>query len=106
MAIPSHNCVGLVLYSYFLSLLLEEDFRRRAFAAVVTGSYLHIVVDLFKDSVGKGSEYMLFPFWNGPIEFGLYAPEDVIYAIPFDLVVIATLEFLYRRRGYGRALQQ
>ena len=98
---PTHSPLGLVPFCYALSLLFEEDWRRRAFAALLGGSYLHLLLDLGKSYVGSGVILWAFPFSMEAVELGWYASEDSVYLMLPALGVIAAMELasrLVRRR--------
>jgi hypothetical protein len=43
---PTHSPLGLLPFCYVGALLFEEAWRKRAFAALLAGGWLHLLVDL------------------------------------------------------------
>ena len=98
----THTPLGLVVFCYALSLLFEEEWRRRAFGALLGGAYLHLLFDLAKTYVGSGVILWAFPFSMEAVELGWYANEDSVYFMLPALGVIALIELgsrLVRPRG-------
>ncbi len=94
---PSHSILGLLVLCYGLSLLLEERLRPGGFAALVAGSYLHLLVDLLKDQEGVGLAGILHPFSPAGFEFGLIEPENVILLFPIDAAILLAAWLIERR---------
>ncbi len=78
---PTHSPLGLVPWCYALALLFEEAWRRRAFAALLGGSWLHLLMDVWKDYLGTGVLPWAFPFSMDLVEGGLYTMDDVVPAL-------------------------
>jgi hypothetical protein len=95
--VPSHSVLGLAVLCFGLSFLLEERLRRPGFAALLGGSYLHVAVDLLKDSNGVGLLGVLHPFTPAGFELGLIDPENVILLLPVDAAILVLAWFLERR---------
>lgn len=93
---PTHSPLGLVLYCYAASLLFEEEWRKRAFAALLGGSWLHVLFDLGKNYLGSGVILWAFPFSMDRIELGWYGNEDSIYFMLPALGVILLTEIAGR----------
>lgn len=93
---PTHSPLGLLPFCYVLSMLFEEEWRKRAFGALLGGAYLHLLFDLAKNYVGSGVILWAFPFSMDAVELGWYASEDSIYLMLPALGVIAVVEILSR----------
>jgi hypothetical protein len=88
---PTHAPLGVAAWCWLLALLFEEAWRRRAFGALVAGSWLHLLVDLGKDYMGQGVILWAFPFSMDRVELGWYAPEDtVVLMVPAASLILAT----------------
>ena len=94
---PSHSPLGLLPWCYAGALLFEEAWRARAFAALLGGAYLHLLVDLGKDYLGSGVLLWAFPFTMSRAELGWYVPEDTVYGMPAAAVLICLVEAVARR---------
>jgi len=98
--VPSHTVLGLALYGYVASFAFEERLRPKAWLALWLGGCLHILVDLFKDTMGSASSALfLFPLAVEPFEFGLYDPIHAIWTLPIALASVAAWEALARTKG-------
>lgn len=94
---PTHAPLALLPWCYAGALLFEEAWRARAFAALLGGAWLHLLVDLGKDYLGWGVIPWAFPFSMTRAELGLYAPEDTVYGMPAAAVLICLVETVARR---------
>lgn len=98
---PSHSPIMLVLICYLMAHLFEERMRKRAFSALLLGSFCHIFVDAFKTYLGEGVILWAFPFSFDRFEFGLLKPYQTIYLMGAGLIVIVLTEGtirLWRRK--------
>ncbi len=92
--VPSHMVVGSALYAYLASFAFEERIRGRAWLALWGGGLLHILVDLFKDTMGSApSAWCLHPFTSGSVEFAVYDPLDWVWTIPVAALVLLAWEW-------------
>lgn len=73
---PTHSPLGLVPFCYVGALLFEESWRKRAFWALLGGGWLHLLLDLGKDYMGRGVIPWAFPFSMDTVELGWYRPEE------------------------------
>ncbi len=96
---PSHSPLGLVPWCYAAALLFEEEWRKRAFGALLGGSYLHVLLDLGKNYIGAGVIPWAFPFSMETVELGWYYGEDSIF---WTLPALALILLLTWRRVSGR----
>ncbi len=94
---PAHSLLGLLLLSYVVALLFSPEFRAKAWLTIYVGALLHVALDLLKDNLGGGSAYLLHPFTLAGYEIGLYYNENVVYAMPVDLLLMALIVGFSRR---------
>jgi hypothetical protein len=99
---PSHSVAGLALLCYLAALFVEESLRRPAFGALLAGGLVHLALDTIKTNGGFGASELLYPFSLRPMELGWIHPEDVIFLIPFDALVLLGAWLLERRFGRVR----
>jgi len=100
---PTHTPLGLIPFCYVTALLFEEEWRKRAFGALLVGGYLHLLLDLGKSYMGTGVIVWAFPFSMEAVELGWYYPEDTVYLMLPSLGLIAILELASRFMGRRRA---
>jgi len=93
---PTHTPLGLVPWCYLGALLFEESWRRRAFGALLAGSWLHLLVDAGKNYMGNGVIMAAFPFSMKTVELGWYHPEDSPLLMLPALALMVAVEFLGR----------
>lgn len=96
---PTHTPLGLIPFCYVGALLFEEAWRRRAFAALLAGGWLHLLLDLGKNYMGHGVISWAFPFSMRSVELGWYYPEHSPLLWVPSLVLIAAVELAGRLRG-------
>lgn len=89
---PTHTPLGLVPICYAVALLFEEEWRARAFGALLAGSWLHLVVDAGKSYMGTGVILWAFPFSMSRVEYAWYRPEDTATMMIAAVAVIAVIE--------------
>jgi hypothetical protein len=99
---PTHAPLGLVPWCYALAMLFEEAWRRRAFAALLGGSWLHLLVDAGKDYLGTGVIPWAFPFSMHLVEGSLYTMEDAGVLQVAALILMAAVLLLPGRRPSSR----
>jgi hypothetical protein len=85
---PSHSPLILLVICYFFALLFDERIRLQAFLAFFVGSLLHLVIDSFKNHMGKGIIMYGFPFTMERIGFGLYYIHQSAYLILPAIILI------------------
>jgi hypothetical protein len=73
---PTHSPLGLLPFCYVGALLFEEAWRKRAFAALLAGSWLHLLFDLGKNYLGSGVICWAFPFSMRRVERRNYNSGD------------------------------
>jgi membrane-bound metal-dependent hydrolase YbcI (DUF457 family) len=95
---PTHSPLGLLPFCYVGALLFEEAWRKRAFAALLAGGWLHLLVDLGKNYLGSGVICWAFPFSMRRVELGWYNTEDTVRFMLPALAVMGVVELLFRRR--------
>jgi hypothetical protein len=99
LAEPSHSPLGLIPFCYAAALLFEEEWRRRAFGALLGGAYLHVLFDLAKNYLGSGVIAWAFPFSMQTVELVWYYPEDSVFLMLQSLALIAAIEATSRLRA-------
>lgn len=100
---PTHAPLGLVPICYAAALFFEEEWRPRAFGALLAGSWLHLLVDAGKDYMGQGVIPWAFPFSMDRVELGWYRPEHTGTMMIAAAVVVAVAELGAILRGRRRA---
>jgi hypothetical protein len=93
---PTHSPLGLIPFCFAAALLFEEEWRRRAFGALLGGAYLHLLLDLGKNYLGSGVIVWAFPFSMQAVELGWYYPEDSVFLMLPALALIGFLELASR----------
>ena len=88
----THAPLGLLPFCYAAALLFEEEWRKRAFGALLGGACLHLLFDLGKNYVGSGVILWAFPFSMEAVELGWYVNEDSVYFMLPALGVIVLVE--------------
>jgi len=99
---PTHAPLTLVPLCYAAALLFEEEWRRRAFWALLAGSCLHLLLDVGKSYTGAGVIPWGFPLTMNRVETGCYLPEDTLLMMAPALGLILLTEAvsrLIRRRA-------
>lgn len=98
---PTHAPLGLIPFCYVGALLFEEAWRKRAFWALLGGSWLHLVIDVGKGYLGMGVIPWAFPFSMDRVELGLYTNADALWMMPAAAGVLILVEVAGRavRRG-------
>ena len=89
-----------------VALLFEEEWRRRAFFALMAGSWLHLLVDLGKSALGEGVILWGFPFTMDRVELSLYQNEDMVFVMPFALGFLVVFEVAARMLGSARTVSK
>jgi hypothetical protein len=95
---PTHSPLALLPICYAAALLFEEAWRPRAFAALLAGSWLHLLVDAGKSYMGKGVIPWAFPFSMIRFELGWYRQEDTATMMIAALVVVCVIELRSGRK--------
>jgi len=95
---PLHSPAVCVLYCALIAILFVPALRRAAFACLLAGVVLHLVLDAFQKQLGP--EYLwLFPFsWRSGC-IGLFWPEHALFFLPITLAVTVLVTLRRRRRG-------
>ncbi|HZE95914.1 MAG TPA: metal-dependent hydrolase [Planctomycetota bacterium] len=96
---PTHSPLGLLPFCYVGALLFEEAWRKRAFAALVAGGWLHLLLDGAKNFMGFGGIPWAFPFSMRTAALGWYAPEDSVWLMLPTLALMGIAEAFSRLSG-------
>jgi hypothetical protein len=94
---PTHSPLGLIPWCYAGALLFEESWRKRAFLALLGGSWLHLLLDLGKNYLGSGVILWAYPFSMTRIELGWYYTEDTVFLMLPAIAAIALVELVKKR---------
>ena len=89
---PLHTPLGILLLCMLLSFFFAEEGRKEVFISLLSGSCLHLFLDLFQKHLQPGYT-LLFPFSWKAFEFGLLWPETIVSMVPLWLVIIFVIEF-------------
>jgi len=100
---PTHSPLGLIPFCYAAALLFEEEWRKRAFGALLGGAYLHVLFDLGKNYLGSGVILWAFPFSMDAVELGWYNSEDTVFLMVPSLALIVVLELASKVMSRRRA---
>ena len=91
-----HMPIGIVLVCYAISLCFTARLRRSAFANLLLGATLHLLLDMTQGHLGVG--YLLaFPFSVADFEFGWVGTEATVKIAP--VVFSLSALFWWFRRG-------
>lgn len=93
---PTHSPLGLAAFCYAGALLFEEPWRKRAFGALLAGSYLHVLLDLGKSYMGSGVILWAFPFSMNAVELGWYNSEDTVFFMLPAVGLLVLVELVAR----------
>ena len=99
---PTHTPIGILFLCLFTAMFFAQEDRPKCFAALFVGSLLHLLVDAFKDYMGRGVIATFFPFSFAHHGFGVYRPDDIIWlGLPSLLIILLVegLGWLKRRRS-------
>jgi membrane-bound metal-dependent hydrolase YbcI (DUF457 family) len=94
---PTHSIAGLFVLTYALALLFTPEFRFKAWTTMFAGSILHVLVDMAKDNLGKGSANLLHPFALDGFEFGLYYNENILYLLPTNVIAVWAMWWIAKK---------
>ena len=87
-----HTPVFIYLFCLLLAQLFKDN--KTAFIALIGGSALHFILDVFQRHI-IGGYYWFFPFSWKSFEIGMFWPEDALWSVPFlFFLVIITETFL------------
>ncbi len=101
---PARSPVGLLPICFALAMLFEEIWRKRAFMALLSGSWLHITIDLCLDTTGAEAPMWAFPVMMNRMELEVIAPPMIFGPLFPAFVLMAAIELAYRAaRGLKRA---
>jgi membrane-bound metal-dependent hydrolase YbcI (DUF457 family) len=95
--VATHSILGVGLLSYLACLFVDETLRRRGFAMLVLGGFIHLLLDMIKDNLGGGAVRPFLPFSAFAFELRWIDPENVVLLIPVDAAVLAALLLIERK---------
>ena len=99
----THAPLVLVPICYVSAMLFEEGWRKRAFGALLAGSWLHVLVDLGKGYLGSGVIAWAFPLSWDLVELGWYQPDASVLLMAPALGLILVAEVIARLSASRRA---
>jgi hypothetical protein len=89
----THAPLTWAAMAYVLAHLFREPLRPVAFLGLLVGGWLHLAVDLLRDTMGGGAISLAFPFGREMYEVGrLYYSEDTLRFAPWAIGVVALAE--------------
>ncbi len=84
-------CLGAVF-------LFPREMRTSCLGWLLAGSGFHFLLDLLQKTVLAGNYYWFFPFSFERFQFGLFWPDESVFAIPLLLILALGAESIHRRR--------
>jgi len=96
----THSPIPWVAVAYVAAHLFRSPHRPAAFLGVLLGGWLHIGVDLLRETMGMGAISLLFPFSREFYQLGgLYYSEDSLRFAPWMLGLVLLMEgWAWRQR--------
>lgn len=97
---PTHSPLALPVFCGLIALLFEPPLRRKAFACLLVGAWLHVLVDLGKSYMGHGVILWAFPFSMDRVELGWYSTYADLWLMGASAGLIVLTELgarLFRR---------
>ena len=93
-----HTPVGVIFASYILSFVLVEKERKSAFICFLSGSLVHIALDLMQRQFYHAVYMPLFPFSMETFQWGIYHYNtSLTFFLPL-LILTFILWILKRKR--------
>lgn len=89
-----HTPIFIMLFCLLLAQLFEPGQRKPVLFALLAGSGLHFVLDLFQRHL-IGGYFWLFPFSWRTFEIGWFWPEDTVRLVPVWLGLILACEVFW-----------
>jgi membrane-bound metal-dependent hydrolase YbcI (DUF457 family) len=89
----THAPIPWIAAAYVAAHLFRSPHRPAAFLGVLLGGWLHIGVDLLRETMGMGAIALLFPFSREFYQLGgLYYSEDSLRFAPWALGAVLLME--------------
>jgi hypothetical protein len=83
-----HTPFALALVIYLISQYFEDSIKTRVMKLLALGTFTHLFLDLFQNSVQYRGYSWLFPFTFWDFRIGLFWPEDSVAYLPVTLAVL------------------
>lgn len=93
---PMHTPLVLIPLCLLVSFLFDQTHRGAVFVVLLVASYLHLLLDVLQTHDTRGYAWF-FPFSDRSFEIGLFPQDGSVYAVPFLLAAILTVELISRR---------
>lgn len=93
---PTHAPLMLPVFALLAALAFEPSYRARAFAWLLAGAAMHVLLDAGKDYAGGGVIWWAFPFSLDRWQWGLYDRIPWAWTITVAVAVIALVEAIER----------
>ena len=82
-----HTPVGVTFASYILSYAFPEEERKFVFTWLLSGSLIHIALDLLQKQFYRAVYMPFFPFSTEPVQWGLYHYNaSLIFFLPLLII--------------------
>jgi hypothetical protein len=98
--VPFHAPLVLVVVCYVLCFTVPQPYRITAFFWLCGGVALHCIPDAFQKHLGMGYPW-LFPFSWRSYQWGLFWPEQSLWALPVLAVTALIVLYARYRRKHG-----
>lgn len=93
---PTHSPLVVPVFCGLIALLFEPSLRRKAFACLLVGAWLHVLVDLGKSYMGHGVILWAFPFSMDRVELGAYSTYESLWLMAASAALIVVTELVAR----------
>lgn len=95
-----HTPVALVLVIYLIAQYFEDSIRNKVMKLLALGTFTHLFLDLFQNSIQYRGYSWFFPFTFWDFRIGLFWPEDSVSYLPITLAVfVIDVVMTYRAKS-------
>ena len=93
-----HTPVMLLSAIYIFSLFFTASYRKRAFTAVSTGAFIHLILDLFQGNICDTGYMWFFPFSTAkPMVINLFYDDTTTSMIPIFVIIAIVIELFHKK---------